>query len=192
MFSRHIKPKRSWYVLAVLLFLIGAWSLLLYHFRPNEIVASLGTSQGYILVFVAAFIGGTSIIFPFPYYLLVFTLGAGGLNPFFLGFAAGLGLLLGDSTSYYIGYQGRSIVPKRIKHIIDRTRYKLRASPAFVFPSVLFCYAAFVPLPNDFVILSLSLAHYPYWKVMIPLTLGNILFNILVAFAGLYGFHLIF
>lgn len=60
----------------------------------------------------------------------------------------------------------------------------------WVVPSALFLYGSLIPFSNDFIVISLGVAHYPFWKVMIPLGLGNITFNIWLAFAGAYASQL--
>ena len=47
-----------------------------------------------------------------------------------------------------------------------------------------------IPIPNDVITVSMGLAHYPYWKVMLPLGLGNIIFNISLALVGFYGWQI--
>src|SRR3989344_5926552 len=87
----------------VLLSIFALWIILLYNFSPTEVVDFVGTENGYFLALVLALIGGTFVFFPFPYHIVIFTLAAGGLNPFLLGLFAGTGVLIGDSTSYLIG-----------------------------------------------------------------------------------------
>ena len=98
----------------VLISIIILWALLLFYLPPTEIIDTIGVQNGYILTFFAALLGGTSVLFPFPYYLVVFTLGAGGLNPFLLGIFSGVGLMVGDSTSYLLGYSGREIITGKL------------------------------------------------------------------------------
>ena len=52
------------------LLMVLAWSVALYFVTPEVIVSRLG---GHTLpaVFAAGVLGGTSILFPFPYYLVV-------------------------------------------------------------------------------------------------------------------------
>ena len=172
-----------------ILALFALWLIFLYNFPPTEIVEFLGINNGYALTFFASLLGGTSIVIPFPYHLIIFTLAAGGLNPFFLGILAGMGIFIGDSTSYFIGYTGREIVTGRPQEIFKRFHGWVVKKPKWVLPIFLFLYSSIIPTPNDLLVIPLGFARYPYAKVIIPLLLGSIVFNTLLAFAGLYGFE---
>ena len=172
-----------------LLTLFALWLTFLYNFPPTEIVEFLGINNGYLLTFFAALLGGTSIFIPFPYHLLIFTLAAGGLNPFLLGILAGAGIFIGDSTSYFIGYTGREIVTGKPAVLFKRFHDWAMKKPKWVLPIFLFLYSSIIPTPNDLLVIPLGIARYPYAKVIIPLLFGSIVFNTLLAFAGLYGFE---
>ncbi|MDO8508047.1 MAG: VTT domain-containing protein [Nanoarchaeota archaeon] len=180
------KIKRRMLALILILCFV-AWSVLIYNYSPDEITEAVGVKNGYILAFIIAFLGGTSILFPIPYYLVVFTLGAGGLNPFILGAFAGIGLMAGDSTSYLLGYHGGDILPIKLRKLFMKTtNWCLRCSYKLIF-FVFLLYGSIIPIPNDLITVPMGLGKYPYWKVVIPLGIGNIIFNILVALAGFYG-----
>ncbi|MBI2042959.1 hypothetical protein HYT25_01055 [Candidatus Pacearchaeota archaeon] len=181
--------EKNFLIAFVVVLVFVLWSILLYNYPPTEIVALIGVENGYLLTFLSALLGGTSVLFPFPYYLVVFTLGAGGLNPFLLGIASGIGLVLGDSTTYYLGYKGREIISGRIVGIFNKIHSWASQKPKWVMPTLLFFYGAFFPAPNDVIVIPLGLARYPYMKVVIPLVLGNIVFSTIVAFAGIYGWE---
>lgn len=172
----------------VLLLIFATWIILIYNFSPTEVVAFVGTENGYFLALVLALIGGTSIVFPFPYHIVIFTLAAGGLNPFLLGFFAGTGVFVGDSTSYLVGYAGREIIAGKMQRLFKKLYDWAIKKPKWVLPIFLYVYSSVIPIPNDFIIVPLGFARYPYLKVVIPLWLGSITFNTILAFAGFYGF----
>ena len=58
-------------------------------------------------------------------------------------------------------------------------------------PIAFFLYDSLVPLSNDFIVISMGLARYPFWRVMIPLGLGNLVFNISLAYLALYVYGFI-
>ena len=161
----------------------------MYNFPPTEIVEFIGINNGYVLTFFGALLGGTSILVTFPYHILIFTLASGGLNPFFLGLLAGLGIFIGDSTSYFIGYTGREIVTGKPAALFERFHKWVVKKPKWILPIFLFLYSSVIPTPNDLLVIPLGLVRYPYIKVIIPLLLGSIVFNTLLAFAGFYGFE---
>lgn len=187
----HKRVSRILGALAIILIFIS-WVILLQKISPATIVDFFGTQNSYLLVFFLAFVGGTSILFPFPYYLVVFTFGAAHLNPILLGIFAGTGVMLGDSTSYLVGYSGREIIPAKLSERFNKIRdWLLRQKSGFIALG-LFLYGAIIPIPNDVVIVPLGVIRFSYIKAVIPLWLGNIVFNIIVAFAGLYGLSFVF
>lgn len=173
---------------ALILFLIG-WTIILYQLSPSHLVEHLGVKNSYAVAFLLAFFGGLSVFTAFPYYLVIATLGAGGLNPFLLGLTAGMGVIMGDSTSYLIGYSGREVVPSYLQNYFRKfCEWCLSNKYSFPVSIFLFLYGALVPFPNDLIVIPMGLARYPYWRLMIPLGIGNIAFNIGMAFIGAYGF----
>mgnify|MGYP001563716617 CR=1 FL=1 len=170
------------------LLFLAVWSLLLYQFPADEMVKNLGVTNGFAVAFIAGFLGGVSTFTSAPYPLVVITLGAGGLNPFLLGLVAASGLFLGDVTSYFFGYYGHHVVPNGLQTELERFRnWMLGRKRAWMAPVLIFLYGAFFPLSNDIVIISFGLARYPFWRVMLPLGLGSIIFNTILAFLGKYG-----
>jgi membrane protein YqaA with SNARE-associated domain len=177
----------------ILILIIITWSIFLYIYGPERIIEKIGINNAYLFCFLAALFGGTSIFFPFPYYLFVISFGAGGVNPFLLGLFSGLGLIIGDTTSYIVGYKGKDVLPEKGKKIFEKLRV-LIDNPKYkkYVPGFLFLYGSISPLPNDIIVVPMGLAKYPYLKFMIPFGIGLIVFNTLLAFAGLYGLNLIF
>ena len=169
------------------------WSFILYKITPSQIVNYIGINNSYVIIIILGFLGGTSILFPFPYYLFVFSFAAGGSNPLILGICAGIGVAVGESTSYLVGYQGRSILSKSHQKKLNYLCKNCdKPKNTILISLILFLYGAFIPLPNDIMILPLGAARYNYWKLIIPLGLGNIIFNIILAYSGIYGWHFFF
>lgn len=160
----------------------------MYQFSPNVVVEKLGAENWYMVAFVAAFLAGISTFTSAPYALMAVTLGAGGLSPFLVGLVSALGLFLGDSTSYLLGYYGRHVVPDGLQEELKKVHAWLMARKrAWTVPVFIFLYGSFFPFSNDFVVISFGLARYPFWRVMAPLALGSVVFNMMLAYIGKYG-----
>lgn len=168
---------------------IIVWSSVIYYISPEEIVEFLGIKNGYIVAFVVSLVGGLSTLINFPYQLIIFTLGAGGLNPIFLGIIAGSGVMVGDSISYFIGFRGRSVLPDKLLVLFKKLYHWCLKCPPWLVPVALYLYGALIPFPNDLIVIPLGLARYSYWALIIPLGLGNITFNVLVALLGWYSYE---
>ncbi|MDD3487418.1 MAG: hypothetical protein PHF35_03520 [Candidatus Moranbacteria bacterium] len=166
-------------------------SFYLYFFSSTEkMVSSIGVENAYLLMFVLAFIGGMSTFTAIPYHLVLITLATGGLNSFLLGASTAVGVMCGDTTSYFLGYQGSAIIPQSFQRILNAIRRFGLKYPR-ILPIFFFLYGALSPFSNDFIVVSMGLSRYPYWKVMIPLGLGNLVFNITLAYFSLQAYGLL-
>jgi membrane protein YqaA with SNARE-associated domain len=182
--------KKNLIIFIFILFFI-LWSIVLIKVSPIKITETIGIQNSYLLTFFVAFLGGSSILIPFPYYLFIITFGAGGLNPFLLGIIGGLGLALGDSITYFIGYKGKEVLPHKVQKIFNKIRI-ICSKRSWLMPFFLFIYGAIIPIPNDLIILPLGLGRYPYWKMAIPLTIGNMIYTTGLALLGYYGLVVLF
>ncbi|OGF67647.1 hypothetical protein A3B26_03385 [Candidatus Giovannonibacteria bacterium RIFCSPLOWO2_01_FULL_48_47] len=178
-----IDKKKLKYLLGILPLLFFA-SLSFYLFAyssPERIVDLIGVNNAYALLFILAFLGGLTTFSGVPYHLFLITLATGGLNPLFLGFSAAGGVMLGDSTSYYVGYRGGAIAPEGVQRIFQQI-YSFNSTHPKILPLFCLLYGSFVPFSNDFITISAGIARYPFWRVMIPLGLGNAIFNVSLAY----------
>lgn len=167
--------------------IFGIWTFFIYQFSPGEIVDFFGTQNGYFAILVLSFIGGISIIIPIPYHLVLMTFAAGGMNPVLLGIVATIGQASGDTTSYLLGFSGGKIVPRSLFTVIERFQKWCMSLTYWKFAAALTIYGAISPFSNDWLLLPMGIAHYPYRKIMIPLEIGNLIFNVSAGFLGAYG-----
>jgi len=170
----------------LILFFIGC-SFLLYYSSPEKLIEFIGVENAYFFIFILALIGGITTFSGIPYHLVLVTLAIGDLNPILLGVSAAAGVTLGDSTSYFVGHQGQVIIPQGIQKVLGKI-----SAFGFKYPRILplffFLYGSFVPFSNDFIVISMGLARYPYRRVMLPLGAGNLVFNVSLAFLASYAY----
>ncbi len=183
--------KKYLFIFLALLVIFIFYSLLTASYSPERLVDKIGISNSYFTLWLMALIGGTSIFLPFPYYIFTISLGAAGLNPFLLGLCAGLGTMMGDTTSYFLAYSGRKAVsgklPKFLQKIFD---WSVRKKP-WRFMVFAFVYSSIAPLPDDLIVVPAGFLKYPFWRIIISVGLGKVVFNTILAFAGLYGWYLL-
>jgi len=176
-------------ILLILFFVSMSFYLYVYS-SPEKLISFIGVGNAYALIFVLAFLGGITTFTGIPYHLVLITLATGGLNPLFLGISTAFGVMLGDTTSYYIGYQGSVVFPESIQKILQRIRdFGLRYPRTL--PLLFFLYGCLSPFSNDFIVISMGLSHYPYWRVIVPLGLGNLVFNISLAYFATQAYDLL-
>ena len=173
----------------LVLLTVLSWSAALYFVTPELIVSRLG-GHTFPTVFVAGVLGGTSIVFPFPYYLVVATTAAGGANPMLVGLCAGLGVMVGETTSYVAGHAGRAVLPAKASEVFGHLHRWVADTHSVKFYGFLFAYGSVMPLPNDVIVVPLGAAGVTYWRVILPLGAGNIVFNTATALLAAYGIPL--
>jgi len=183
------KTTKNFLLLGGMLLLIGVSSFLAWKFSAQDILSFFGEEHAYTILFLSALLGGTSLFIPFPYYLLTFSFGALGISPLFLGLCAGAGTFLGDSFAYFLAKKGRILTSSRMQIFFSKMgKTFIQKYPKLV-PLGAFVYASVIPLPDDLIIVPAGLMKYPFWRIMPSLFLGKVLFNVILALAGWYGWE---
>lgn len=152
----------------------------------DTLVDYIGTQNAYLLMFLVAGLGGLSTFNSVPYLAVLLVLANTGVDPLLLGLVSALGVMCGDSFSYLLGRTGQSAIPDSLRYIFTAIKNFALNHPR-LYPLFCFFYGALCPLSNDFVTIASGIARIPYVKVMVPLALGNVVFNIAVAYASIYA-----
>ena len=155
---------------------------------PTELLDIIGSDNAYIIMFVLAFVGGITTFSGIPYHIILMGFASAGINPIFLGVVTAGGVMMGDSVSYLMGRGGGAIIPSKFQKVFHSISSYLEQRPGMVFPG-LFLYGSLSPLSNDFIVISLGLARFSYWRMIVPLALGNVVYNTALAYIGLYGYE---
>jgi membrane protein YqaA with SNARE-associated domain len=173
------------------LFIGLALSLIfLFWLSPDSLVTYIGLKNAYALMFVMAALGGMSTFNTVPYYSIIFVLASAGVEPLLLGLASALGVMAGDSFSYLIGRNGAASLSPMLQSLFSRLHRAAVRHPKS-FPIVCFVYGSMSPLSNDFITIPAGIAKISYWRVMVPLGLGNIVFNVAFAYVCIYAYDVV-
>ncbi len=162
-----------WPLVAIIALSLG----LLFIVTPETLIDWVGVKNAYLLMFVTALLGGLTTFNTVPYLAMLLLLASGGLNPYLLGFASATGVMIGDTLSYLVGYHGAKAVPAMFLPLFERINQLAEKYPRR-FPLICFLYGALCPLSNDFITIPSGMARISYLRVMMPLALGNLVFNI--------------
>ncbi len=175
-----------------ILFVTGFVSLsVFFMWLPMEtIVDKIGSDNAYLIMFVVAMVGGMTTFSGVPYQFLLFGFAHAGVDPILLGTVTALGVMAGDSTSYLLGRQSSELFTGRVKVALGYVSGYLSDRPRLVFP-LLFVYGSVSPLSNDFIVISMGIARYSYWRVIVPLLFGNVVYHIGLAYLGIYAYDTI-
>lgn len=176
-------------IIAVAPFLLTVCLSLFFFFytSPDAIVAYIGLNNAYFLMFFVAMLGGLSTFNSVPYMSLLLVLASAGVNPFVLGLSSALGVMCGDSFSYFVGHQGAAVIPQKLRVLFTRI-YLLAERHPKLFPWVCFIYGSISPLANDLITIPAGMARISFARVMVPLALGNIVFNVGLAYLSLHAY----
>jgi membrane protein YqaA with SNARE-associated domain len=151
----------------------------------DTIIAYVGIERAPLLMFLLGMIGGLSTFTGIPYHLVLMGLAAGGATPWLLGIATASGVMVGDSTTYLFSRQAKKGVSGRVKRWLDSVAHVLARHPRLLTPGLIL-YGTISPFSNDFIVASLTLMGFSYRRIIIPLTIGNMLYNIALAYLGFY------
>jgi membrane protein YqaA with SNARE-associated domain len=109
------------FFIGILLAAVGL-SLVLTRFVPEDFLKGLG-NYGYLGIFLICFLSSLTVIFPFPgtviWLGLILSL---NLNLAGAAIAASIGGSLGEISSYYVGYGGRTAITSRYAQAYENAR----------------------------------------------------------------------
>lgn len=150
---------------------------------------TLTTQYGYLGIFLISFLGASSIFFPIPYTVIIFTLGGlqtGGFEPLWIAVAAGIGSTVGEFSGYLVGLGGRKAIGERYKKKMD---FLMRVFKKF--GSVVIFLFALTPLPDDLLFIPLGVMRYNLIRAFIPALIGKFCMNLIVAYSGRFSIQII-
>jgi membrane protein DedA with SNARE-associated domain len=135
-----------------------------------------------------------SIIFPFPYTVIIFTLGgltvgnggAWAFEPVLIAVAAGIGSAIGEFSGYLLGVGGRRAINERYKKKMDFLEKLFNRFG----PSVIFLFAL-TPLPDDLLFIPLGVMRYSLVRAFVPALIGKFCMNLIVAYSGRLSINII-
>ncbi|MDA9129063.1 hypothetical protein N9J72_01130 [Candidatus Gracilibacteria bacterium] len=157
------------------------FSIMVYVVGSDAIIEYVGIENSYLFMFIIAFLGGISLFSGIPYPLILITFALGGLNIFYLAAVTATGVMIGDSTSYFIGGRVKGMLQGKIREIFDVLLSVYDNYPQYLVP-MFFLYGAFSPFPNDLITLSSGIKNYSFWKMLIPLSAGNFIFCLMLGY----------
>jgi membrane protein DedA with SNARE-associated domain len=185
MIKKILKSKYKSFIF--LLVFVISWSVVLYFINPQKIVDFIGINNGYVVGFLISLLGGVSVASSGVIYTMLATLVAGGLNFVILGIVIGIGASIGDMVMFFVGMKGKTSLEKKFKNFFANYDKWLKKVPKPVIYLFVFIYTAFIPLPNDIILVPLGLAGYSFKKIFMFVFAGNLVFMIVLGYLSLKG-----
>lgn len=152
----------------------------------DTLLAYIGTDNTYLFMFLIAFLGSISTFASVPYPLILIGLVAAGMDPLLIGIVSACGVILADSFTFVVARKGRLLLSKKLEAAFLSLSIYIEKYPHLLKPGLV-AYGTFAPLSNDFAVISLSLMKYNYFRVIPFLAIGNIFYNIGLAYLGVYA-----
>jgi membrane protein YqaA with SNARE-associated domain len=147
-------------------------------------VTDMIASGGYPALFVAAVISGFNLAVPVPLISFYGAIIAAGLDPWLTILIISVGMACADGLGFAIGIAAREMdTGERLARWL-RTDVISRQSPWLIVGFVSL-YAAFVPLPNEIIVVPLALAGVRALHILPGVLIGNVIFNGLAAWGVL-------
>ncbi len=140
--------------------------------RSTEIQSFIAR-MGHVGVILIAIIGGLNIFVPIPAVTLTPIFTASGLSLPLIILSLTLGTLIADYIGYVFGTVSRSYLFNQYPKIISWLEEKITSSPRLLFP-LTYLFAAFMPLPNEVIIIPFAVLGIKFKKLFVPLLLGNL------------------
>jgi len=149
--------------------------------RESDEVKNLIMSYGYFGLFVVAIASGFNLVVPIPAIAFLPIVLSVGLSATVSVIVIAIGMTAGDGIGFLLGKTGRMAVEKKtFPKFVQKLEAYLQKHPRLVSP-VVFLYAAFVPAPNEIIVIPLSFLDRHWTQIILPVLAGNFIFNALVA-----------
>lgn len=157
--------------------------------ESNQAVQEALISFGYPGAIVLAFVFGVSVIFPIPAATFTPVFAAAGLYVPILIAMFTLGTTLADLVGFYLGKFSRPVVRAKFPNITKRISRLRHQNPVYLWLFV-FSYAAFMPLPNEAIIVPLGILGFKLRTFIMPLVLATATHHTLTAYGMLSVLYL--
>jgi len=142
-------------------------------------------NYGYLGILIVSILGNITILIPIPFVLIIYAFGS-ILNPLLVGLIGGIGSTIGEFSAYLIGRGGRKIIEEKYGKrldVLEQLIEKYGSLIVFIF--------ALTPLPDDLLLIPLGMIKYDWRKILVFMFAGKTLMCMIVAYAGLYSFHIV-
>ena len=137
---------------------------------------------GYMGILLISFIGSIIIFVPIPYFpVLIAAAFDKHLDPHLISFSSAIGSVIGKMIIFYTSYYGRKMLNDTTKkRIFPLQRLLSRYGWLGAFT------AASIPIPDDFVYITLGLAKYSPWRFVTATFAGKFLLKEITVWVAIF------
>jgi len=155
----------------------------------SEEIRNLTYDYGYFGLFFVAMASGFNLLVPVPAVSFIPLFVESGLSLWISILVITLGMTMADVFAYALTKMGKLIAVDSLGEAkfqkFEIMSQKYQKSPRLI----LFLFAAFIPLPNELIVIPAALMGYGFGHIIPAVFLGNALFNILFSHYFLNFFY---
>ena len=177
-------------ILLITAALVGSFFLADY-VQSNGTARQLVEHFGYLGIFLVALLIGLNLFLPVPAATFTPIFVSAGLPIPGIIVTLVLGALVADTIGYLIGLGGRHITRHTSPALQKKMQSFAERHHTLLLPFV-FLYSAFSPFPNEVIIIPLAIMGIRFRVLFLPLLLGTILYEGLLAYGATSAFQYFF
>ncbi|MFH1663786.1 MAG: VTT domain-containing protein [archaeon] len=148
-----------------------------------SVLVSLVNSYGLMGIFVASLIANATLFLVVPIDAVILLIASTKIfNPFLLAFFAALGAAIGESTGYFVGRGGRSVVEKKYHNQLDKVDDIAKKLSQWGFGFIVLM--SFVPFAFDLISIIAGMLEYDLKKFYPAVFVGRFFRYSIIAFFG--------
>jgi membrane protein YqaA with SNARE-associated domain len=144
----------------------------------NKLTQSKFMKHGYMGMFFLNVVANATVLLPAPSFVVAFIAGK-KLNPFTIALVCALGATIGETTGYFAGYGGKSLVDTSSSYYSTIEKWMEKNGFATL--------VALAAVPNPFFDLAgvlSGVSHYPFLAFATAVFIGKFIKFFLIALAG--------
>jgi len=153
--------------------------------KDSDFVSELIRRFGYGGIFLIAVVSGFNLAIPVPAVAFMPVFVASGLNVFAVVVIMAAGMTLADFIGFLLGKASRRIAmsafERKVLNKFEKIKEKLNWSPALA----LFLFASLAPFPNEIIVVPMAFLGYRFTYILLPVFLGNMVFNSIYAIGAI-------
>lgn len=158
--------------------------------EENDVITEIVITYGYTGIFFASVVSGFNILVPIPIIAFLPLFVISGLDQWIVVILIISGVTIADMLVYYFGRIGKKIASVSLRKKTDKLSKFLEEHQKISLVA-LFLFAAFVPLPNEVLVIPMAFLGYSFFSIATPVFLGNAVFNILAMLGVVNIFELL-
>ncbi|MCA9362906.1 hypothetical protein KC851_01145 [Candidatus Kaiserbacteria bacterium] len=179
-----MKSKLKSLVIFIVVLIIFAGTIMAADSLANSpTLTKIAADFGYLGVLIIGLVTGLNTLLPLPAATFTPIFLAAGLSiPIVVIFLA-VGTLMADTLGFVFGHYSREVIRRKHPQIFSYFYHLQQKHNKLMLPLVA-SYAAFIPFPNEAILIPLGLSGMKFKYLILPLVIGNIIHHSLLIYGA--------